>query len=207
MFFAMFMLGVLSIFAGYVFSESFNGVGTLFFINSIYINTLNFSVFDAEFSLFFVKYMALLISLFGIFLFFLLLTNYKYFLFVIFNDYVNMINKFFFKLLYFDLFFVDTIFLYLLKISYLYIYKYVEKRMFEFVFIFYVVFIFYKFYSFFKSYNLGLIFNFVFLIIFFFIYFFLIFELLFFFEILFINMLFIMFIINLNINERLNVSN
>jgi NADH-ubiquinone oxidoreductase chain 5 len=50
--FSMFVLFFFSIFAGYIFNEAFIGIGSSFFGNSIFIFFNNFSIFDAEFSLF-----------------------------------------------------------------------------------------------------------------------------------------------------------
>jgi len=87
MLFSMFILTFCSIFVGYLFYDAFIGIGSLFLINSIYINIINYSVLDAEFSLFFIKYVPLIFTFLGISLFFLI---NKFF----FNFYI-LKNRFF----------------------------------------------------------------------------------------------------------------
>lgn len=82
MFFPMFILFFFSIFIGYLFSEAFLGIGSFFLTNSIFVYIFNYSVFDVEFSLFFVKYMPLIISLLGIYLFFFFLKVDFFFFFL-----------------------------------------------------------------------------------------------------------------------------
>jgi hypothetical protein len=194
----MFILGLCSIFVGFLFFESFNGVGTLFFGNSIYINVLNYSVFDAEFSLFLVKYLPLLISIFGVFLFFYLNKRVDYFFFIFKYDTSFFIYKFFAKALFFDIVFVDFYFVFLLKFSYLYVYKYIEKRSFEFIFMYYFMFILSKVYSYVSKFDKGLVFNFIFLIVLLFVYSFLLFEFLIIFDIIFMLLVIILFVLNLS---------
>lgn len=197
--FPMFLLGLCSIFAGFFFSEAFNGVATPFFNNSIYLAVNNYIAFDAEFSLFFIKFMPLIISLLGVSLFFVV-ANYNYAFILLFRySFVLHIHRFFTRAMYFDIFFIDTFFVYLLRFSYTGVYKYIEKRMLEFFCIFYIFSIMNRIYSSIKVYQVGLVFNFVFLIIFFFIYFFLIFEFTFYFNYIFLLILFIFFVFNLSI--------
>jgi NADH-ubiquinone oxidoreductase chain 5 len=194
----MFILGLCSIFVGYLFSEAFNGVGTSFFLNSIYINVLNYSVFDAEFSLFFVKYMPLIVSIFGVILFFYLNKKINIYFFLFKYDLTFFFYKFFVKALFFDIVFVDFYFFFLLKFSYLYIYKYIEKRSFEFIFMYYFIFIINKIYKYILRFDKGLVFHFIFLIVLLFVFFFLLFEFLIIFDLVFMLIIILLFILNFN---------
>ena len=66
----MFILTICSIIVGYLFYDAFIGIGSLFLVNSVFINIDNYSILDAEFSLFFLKYLPLIFTFFGIFFFF-----------------------------------------------------------------------------------------------------------------------------------------
>lgn len=196
MWFPMFILFFFSVFVGYIFSEAFIGIGSSFFGNSIFIFFNNFSVFDAEFNLFFVKYIPLLISLSGIGFFFLFLFFYEkiYFYFFSKNSLI-VLYKFFSRSFYFDLLFVDFFFFNLLKISYLYIYKYIEKGFFELFLSIYIPNLFYRFNRSMNLFNTGLLYNYFFLIIFFFILLFFIFEFIVYFNFFFLIILFYGFLI------------
>lgn len=193
----MFILFFFSVFVGYIFSEAFIGVGSSFFGNSIYVFFNNFSILDAEFNLFFIKYIPLMICLLGIFIFFLFLIYferiYKYF----FSNYSFIIlYKFFSRAFLFDLLFVDFFFNNMLKVSYLYIYKYIEKGFFELFLLVYISSFFRRLNRFIKNLNSGLLYNYFFLIIFFFVFLFFIFEILIYFNYFFLIILFGGFFIN-----------
>lgn len=199
MWFPMFLLFFFSIFIGYIFSESFIGIGSSFFGNSIFIFFNNFSVFDAEFNLFFVKYIPLLICFLGIIVFLFFLFFFENFYLYFFSKKIFVIlYKFFSRALFFDLVFVDFFFFYILKVSYLYIYKYVEKGFFELFLLIYISFIFNKVNNFIKLLSNGFLYNYFFLIIFFFIFLFLFFEILIYFNYFFLVILFFGFFINKN---------
>ena len=106
-----FILAMFSIFFGYVFSDLFTGVGSDFFANSLFVNPNNISIIEAEFSLpLIIKLLPAILSLFGASLavylyhinpeFIISLTdtklgrqfytflNAKYFLDVIYNQYI-----------------------------------------------------------------------------------------------------------------------
>jgi hypothetical protein len=68
----LFLLSLCSIFVGYIFSDSMNGIGNNFYGNSIYQNLVNYNYYEAEFSLFFVKYIPLLMTILGVIMFFVL---------------------------------------------------------------------------------------------------------------------------------------
>jgi len=190
MWFPMFILFFFSIFVGYIFSEAFIGIGSSFFGNSIFVFFNNFSVFDAEFNLFFVKYIPLLISLLGIYIFYLSIYFFDRINIYFFYNYGFIIlYKFFSRSFFFDLLFVDFFFFNLLKVSYSYIYKYIEKSFFELFLLFYIPFFFLRFNNFLKTLNTGLLYNYFFLIIFFIIFLFFFFEFLVYFNYFFLILL------------------
>jgi len=75
MVFPLFLLSLCSICVGYISSESMNGIGNNFYGNSIYQNLINYNHYEAEFSLFFVKYIPLFLTILGVIMFFLLNFN------------------------------------------------------------------------------------------------------------------------------------
>jgi len=154
----LFVLSFCSIFIGYLFSESMNGIGNIVFNTSIYINIINYNYYEAEFSLFFVKYIPLVVSIFGIIVFFIFLKYKNIYFYLIFETKYIYIYKFFVKAMYFDILYIDSFFLFVLNTSYIYIYKYVEKRMLEFFFLFLLVKIYKFIYEDFKKKFVNLIF-------------------------------------------------
>lgn len=197
----LFLLSISSIFVGYIFSDAMNGVGSFFFGNSIYQSIDKYVVFEAEFSLFLIKYVPLIISLLGIFLFFFSLIYFEIFFFLLFQTAYVYLYKFFTKALYFDIFYVDTFFDFVLKFSYLYLYKFVEKRMMEFFFVFCITKIMYILFSVYKGHYNGLIFNYFFSIVFFFIYIFLMLEFVFYIDFVYIFILVTFYLMNSSINR------
>ncbi len=196
MWFPMFILFFFSIFVGYIFSEAFIGIGSSFFGNSIFVFFNNFSVFDAEFNLFFVKYVPLLISLLGIFIFYLSIYFFdKINIYFFYNYSFIILYKFFSRSFFFDLLFVDFFFFKLLRVSYLYIYKYIEKVFFELFLLVYIPFFFFRFNNFLKILNSGLLYNYFFLIIFFIIFYFFFFQFLIYFNYFFLIILIFGFLI------------
>jgi NADH-ubiquinone oxidoreductase chain 5 len=194
----LFLLGVSSIFVGYLFSDAMNGVGSIFFGNSIFQSVDKYFFFEAEFSLFLVKYVPLIISLLGIFLFFFSLFYFEIFFLILLKTFYIYIYKFFTKALYFDIFYVDTFFDFVLKFSYLYLYKFVEKRIMEFFFIFCVTKLMYVLFRVYKGHYNGLIFNYFFSIVFFFIYIFLMLEFLFYIDFCYLFILVVFYLMNSN---------
>lgn len=80
------VLGILlipSMFVGYLSKDTFVGVGSDFFSNSIYLNPKNFHVFDAEFSSYSFKILPLCLSILGSFSAFFFYCKKKNFLFVL----------------------------------------------------------------------------------------------------------------------------
>jgi hypothetical protein len=192
------LLGFCSIFIGYLFSDSMNGIGSTFYGNSIYHSLVNYEYFEAEFSLFYIKYIPLILTILGVVTFFFLNFNIKLFSFLIFKTNYIFIYKFFIKALYFDVLYVDTIFDSILKISYLYIYKYIEKRMMEFFFIILIYNILKVLIKFYKKATKELIFDYFFMMIFFFVYLLLFLELFYYIDFMYLIILIILFFININ---------
>lgn len=179
------ILSICSIFVGYLFYDSFLGIGSLFWGNSIYVNFLNYSIIDAEFSLFLMKFIPLFITLLGILSFFIINKFLWDFFFYYFfkNNYIWFIYYFFNKALFFD-YIINNVFLnYLLKLSYFYVYKYIEKGVFEFFGPILIYIFFNKIYNELKFLNSGLVYNYIFLILWSMIIFIILFEFIFLFNI------------------------
>ena len=163
---SMFFLSICSIFVGYCFSESFIGIGSSFWGNSIFILTSNYSQFDAEFSLLVSKYLPLLASIMGVVIFYITI-NYYYLLSVWFFEFtvLSRAYKFANKAMAFDYILVDKLFSCLMGFSYMIIYKYVEKGLFEYfgpLGLYSIVILVYNKLS---NLNTGLIFNYIYYII------------------------------------------
>jgi len=78
--FPLIILGIFSIFFGYIFKDLFVGLGTDFFINSLFMIPQHVNILDAEFSLpLFYKFLPVILSLFGA-----LLAFYIYYIFPIY---------------------------------------------------------------------------------------------------------------------------
>jgi hypothetical protein len=190
------LLSFCSIFVGYIFSDSMNGIGSNFYGNAIYHSMVNYEYFEAEFGLFYIKYLPLILTILGVLFFFILNFNVNLFKFVIFKTNYLYIYKFFIKAMYFDILYVDTIFDSILKISYLYIYKYVEKRMMEFFFIVIIYNILRILNNLYKKTTKELIFDYFFMMIFFFVYLLLFLELYYYIDFIYLFALIILFFIN-----------
>jgi hypothetical protein len=205
----LFLLSICSIFVGYLFSENLNGIGNNFYGNSIYQSLINYNYFEAEFSLFFVKYIPLLMTILGVIIFFLFNSNYNLYQYFIFRTKYIYIYKFFIKAMYFDVLYVDTIFNNILLLSYLYVYKYVEKRALEFFFIILFSIIFKNFINFYKKATKEIIFDYFFMIVFFFVYLLVFLELFYYIDFIYLFILIYLFffnfkkeIINKNVTSR-----
>ncbi len=175
---SMFILVFFSIFVGYVFYDAFLGIGSIFWSNAIYVSLLNYSILDAEFSLLFVKFIPLFFTFFGIIIFLIFYKYFFYFSFVLIFKVRFIYNLYYFfnKAFYFD-YVLNKLFLdFLLKYSYMYIYKYIEKGFFEYfgpILLNKIIYIFYDRLSFFNS---GLIYYYIFNILVVMIFFIIIFE-------------------------------
>jgi len=128
----LFILGIMSIFAGYFFSEAYSGIGSNLWSNSIFINVINYSVFEADFDLFFVKLLPLVASIFGV-VFYLILKNNQYYFYFLFNNVkFSKLHLFFNKAMLFDYLYNHILYKYFLFNSYFVYYKKLEKGVFEF---------------------------------------------------------------------------
>lgn len=166
MYSSMFFLSICSIFVGYFFSESFIGLGSSFWGNSIFIVAVNYSQFDAEFSLLISKYLPLLASITGIIMFYISINYYSFVSTVFFNSVMApRIYKFVNKAMAFDYLLVDNLFSYLMNFSYMIIYKYIEKGLFEFFGPFGLYNVLLSIYNKLSNLNTGLIFNYIYYII------------------------------------------
>ena len=163
---SMFFLSICSIFVGYFFSESFIGVGSSFWGNSIFIVSINYSQFDAEFSLLISKYLPLLASILGIFMFYVSINYYlilsKWFFKL---PSISRIYKFVNKAMAFDYLMVDKLFSHLMVFSYMIIYKYIEKGLFEYFGPLGLYNLLLSIYNKLSNLNTGLIFNYIYYII------------------------------------------
>jgi len=181
----MFFLSFCSIYIGFFFSDSFIGLGTFFWNNSIYISILNYTNFDVEFGLFLLKFIPLVFTILGIYCFYIYVENSEYYDINFFRNYFIckkwyriyiLLYKFFNKAMMFDYFFINKMFYGLMKFSYYKAYKYYEKGLFEYIgpiFIYMFIFYFFKVIS---KFNTGLVYNYIELIISFFLLFILIFQ-------------------------------
>src|SRR4051812_38078967 len=164
MLFSMFILMICSIIIGYIFYDAFIGIGSTFLINSIFINISNYSILDAEFSLFFIKYLALIFTLLGIFSFFII-NKFFFNFYIIKNRFFYNFYYFFNKALYFDYIFNNLILTYILNFSYYIIYKYIEKGIFELYGPIYIYYFINRLYYLLKYFNKGLIYDYIFIIL------------------------------------------
>jgi NADH-ubiquinone oxidoreductase chain 5 len=129
----LFILSILSIFIGYLFSDIFVGIGSDFFNNSIYIKYEHFNNIETEFIHPFFKNLPLIFTFLGLvfsyyFFYYLYINNKK-------NNYVSFkvkkrLYEFFFNAGFFNFFYNK---LYVLLFSYFYKInvKYIEKGFFE----------------------------------------------------------------------------
>jgi NADH-ubiquinone oxidoreductase chain 5 len=188
----MFVLTICSIFVGYIFFDAFIGIGSNFLISSIFVNINNYSILDAEFSLFFVKYISLIFMLLGISLFFFF-NKFFFNFFILKNRFFYNIYYFFNKALYFDYIFNNLFINYVLKFSYFNIYKYIEKGVFELYGPVYIYNFINKVYNYFKFFNKGLVYDYIFIILWFILIFIILFEFFIIFKFEFIFILFVIF--------------
>jgi NADH-ubiquinone oxidoreductase chain 5 len=141
--FTLIVLCFFSIFAGYVASEAYSGIGSNLWGNSVHMNVSHFSVFDAEFELLFVKLLPLIISILGVILYFIILNNDVYY-YLLNNGKFIKIHYFFNKAMLFDYLYNQMLYDYILIGSYFIFYKKLEKGFFEFfgpIFIYRLIFI------------------------------------------------------------------
>ena len=131
----------------------------------MYINTFNFSLFEAEFELFFIKLIPLFISIFGVIAYLNVITDeFYYFLFD--NSHFNKLYFFFNKAMLFDYLYNYVFYNYILFFSYSLFYKKLEKGFFEFFGPIYVSNLLLRIWNCFLQLNTGLVYNYVFNMIF-----------------------------------------
>lgn len=160
MYYSMFMLAFLSVFVGFVFSDVFNGWGTFYWYNALFVIVDDFFFIDAEFCSPFIKIIPLFLCVFGYYFskkFIRFFKKYLFFNYLKFYSFYEMhyffpkeylklplrkvfflfiINflyhfKVFFSFAGFFNFFFDSFFLFFYKYTYLFT-KYLDKGYFEF---------------------------------------------------------------------------
>jgi len=163
---SMLILSICSVFIGYIFFELFLGLGSNFWGNSIYINYFNVNSLNSEFSLFYVKYIPLFLTMLGSVCVYIYIYFYNYFYFMFFrNKFLKKFYVFSNKAFFFDVIYGDLFFKKLLEISYFSMYKYVEKGVLNYFLADFIKNIFNKVYSIFGLVYTGLIYDYIFLIL------------------------------------------
>lgn len=160
------VLSICSIFIGYVFFESFIGLGSNFFNNSIYINYFNETNLNSEFSLYIMKYVPLILVIISSLCFYIYIDFYE----DIYIFFINNINLIFFykivnKAFFFDILYGEIFFKKFLELSYFIIYKYVEKGFFYFFINYSISNTLLYIYNLLKNIYTGLIYDYIFLIL------------------------------------------
>ena len=128
----LFILSIMSIITGYLFSDLFIGIGNNYLTSSIFIKFIHFNYIDIEFLNPIIKNIPFFFTLVGIILTFLLI-NYKnknrkiYIYFFIIKKYMY---TFFYNGAFFN-FFYNKILVFLIKIFYIINIKYIEKGFLE----------------------------------------------------------------------------
>jgi NADH-ubiquinone oxidoreductase chain 5 len=128
----LFLLSIMSIITGYLFSDLFIGIGNNYLNNSIYIKFIHFNHIDIEFLNPLIKNIPFFLTLLGILLTFFLIKiknkNKKIFLFLFFVK--KKMYIFFFNAAFFN-FFHNKILVFLIKVFYIINIKYIEKGFLE----------------------------------------------------------------------------
>ena len=129
----LFILSILSIFVGFLFSDIFVGIGSDYFNNSIYIKYEHFNNMEIEFISPFFKNLPFILTFFG-----LLLSYFFFNILNISNKQLNFLNFWIKKRLYeiffnagFFNFFYNRIYIYIFNLFYKINVKYIEKGFFE----------------------------------------------------------------------------
>ena len=130
-----FPLGILafgSIFIGYLTKDMFVGLGTNFWNNSIYIDPTHNQFIDAEFLPNYIKILPVIFSFLGMgFAFYIYLLKFNFFFYLKTSKYGLYFYNFLNKKWYFDKIYNEFINQYVLKISYNYTYKMMDKGLIE----------------------------------------------------------------------------
>ena len=126
----LFILSIMSIAIGFIFSDLFIGIGNNYLLSSIYITFIHFNYIDIEFLSPIIKNIPFFFTIIGIFLTYFLI-NYKnknfYFLFFKLKKYMYV---FFFNGAFFN-FFYNKILVFSIKLFYIINIKYIEKGFLE----------------------------------------------------------------------------
>ena len=131
--FPLFILAILSITIGYLSKDLFVGVGSSFWGNSIFINSLNYINVDSEFIEYKFKILPIILSLIGsAFSFVLSLFNINFFIKTKQNFYTLAFINFFLKKWYFDKIYNQYFALTALKYSYEFSYKDIDRGLIEY---------------------------------------------------------------------------
>jgi len=128
----LFILSIMSIIVGYLFSDLFIGIGNNYTNDSIYINFIHFNYIDIEFLNPLIKNIPFFFTFIGIFLTFLII-NYKIknrYLYIYFFIIKKKFYTFFFYAGFFN-FFYNKILVFLIKIFYIINIKFIEKGFLE----------------------------------------------------------------------------
>lgn len=128
----LFILSIMSIIAGYLFSDLFIGIGNNYLNSSIYISFIHFNYIDIEFLNPLIKNIPFFLTLIGIFFTYILIRykNKKKFSFLCFFTIKKYTYTFFFNAAFFN-FFYNRILIFLIKIFYIINIKYIEKGFLE----------------------------------------------------------------------------
>jgi NADH-ubiquinone oxidoreductase chain 5 len=128
----LFLLSIMSIITGYLFSDLFIGIGNNYLNSSIYIKFIHFNYIDIEFLNPLIKNIPFFLTLFGILLTFFLIKNKNknknIFLFLFFIK--KKMYIFFFNAAFFN-FFYNKILVFLIQVFYIMNIKYIEKGFLE----------------------------------------------------------------------------
>jgi NADH-ubiquinone oxidoreductase chain 5 len=128
----LFLLSIMSIITGYLFSDLFIGIGNDYLNSSIYIKFIHFNYIDIEFLNPLIKNIPFFLTLLGILLTFFLIKNEnknkKIFLFLF--SIKKKIYIYFFNAAFFN-FFYNKILVFLIKVFYIINIKYIEKGFLE----------------------------------------------------------------------------
>jgi NADH-ubiquinone oxidoreductase chain 5 len=128
----LFILSIMSIITGYLFSDLFIGIGNTYLNSSIYITFLHFNYIDIEFLNPLIKNVPFFFTLIGILFTFILIKykNSNNFVFLIFYNIKKNMYIFFYNAAFFN-FFYNKILVFLIKIFYIINIKYIEKGFLE----------------------------------------------------------------------------
>jgi len=165
-------LGLISIFVGFVFKDLFIGLGTNFWGNAIFQLYFNTDILSAEFIDFYYKLIPLVFSIAGmISSFFVYYIFYRFTYVTIFNKFFNLLYFFLVKKWYFDLIYNNLFVFKLLNLFYLLTFKLIDRGVIEFFGPLSIVRVVSYFSGVFSYLQTGYMYNYIFAIIIFIIFF------------------------------------